>query len=87
MQKAPDPASALPAPSTRELVHTLNNQLTVVLAHAECAKDSQDPEAMRRALLSIMQAATAMAESVRTLSRSAPRTPAGVAQRSDSNPS
>lgn len=86
MQQAPEPAPALPAPSTRELVHTLNNQLTVVLAHAECAKDSDDPEELRRALRAIVQAATAMADSVRAISRSAPRPTLDSAQRVDRTP-
>ena len=84
--QALEPASALPTPSTRELVHTLNNQLSVVLAHAECAKDSEEPEVLRRALDSILQAATAMADSVREISRTTPSKPVGAAQRGDSMP-
>lgn len=84
--QAHETASARPAPSARELVHTLNNQLTVVLAHAECAKDSEEPEVLRRALNSILQAATAMADSVREISRTTPHMLVGAAQRGDSMP-
>ena len=78
MQEVSEPAPALPLqPSTHELIHSLNNQLTVVLAHSECALGSDDPEQLHRALRAILQSATKMADSVRGLSRNVARASIG----------
>lgn len=64
-----DPRPALPSPSPRELVHKLNNLLTVVMGHAETAGAGDDIEEMRRALEIIAGASHSMAEHVRTFAR------------------
>lgn len=65
------------------MIHRLNNQLTIVIAHAECSLDSQDPEAMRRSLRAILDAGTNMAEAVRELSRATPRPNSTLSGRSE----
>lgn len=64
-----EPPSLLPSPGPRELTHSLNNLLTIVMARAECSLVSGDPEEMRQALESILEASHAMAENVRNYAR------------------
>jgi hypothetical protein len=82
MQETPEPSPALPAMNmqqpSRELIHTLNNQLTVVSGTAECALDSDEPEQLRRALHSILLAANKMADTVRCLASPGSRASAGA---------
>ena len=70
MHQEPDPPPALPSTGSREFVHELNNRLTVVLAQAEVALSSEDPDDMKRALQVIAQAASCMADSVRSFAKS-----------------
>jgi two-component sensor histidine kinase len=73
MQQQPDPSPALPAAIPRDLprdfVHKINNQLTVVLAHAETSLSSKDPEEMKRALVAIVEATNSMASTVRAFAQ------------------
>lgn len=70
MQQESNLSPALPAAGPREFAHRLNNLLTVVLAHAEAALSSEDPEEMKRALQIIVQSSTSMADVVRNFAKS-----------------
>ena len=85
MENNYDPPAALPSTASRDsspardFVHLLNNQLTVVLAHAETSLGSDDPQELRRALQAILTASNTMADAVRAFSHAIPR-PASAAR-------
>ena len=67
-----EPPPALPSSPVQGLTHELNDQLSIVLANAEAALSSEDPEEMKRALRIVVESSTAMAATVRTFARSSP---------------
>jgi hypothetical protein len=68
MEQEPDPPPALPSAGPRELIHKLNNLLTVILARAEASLATDDTDEMRRALEIIVSAANSMADATRAYS-------------------
>ncbi len=79
MQEKADPLPALPAIGHRDLVHRLNNLLTVILAHSESALSSDDPADLRSALEVIAKATTNMAAVVHDFAKA--NSAAGTANR------